>query len=163
MGELKRKMLKLAAICGHQAACKALGDYVPATPEELIIFLDEGLDAWGKEACDRAAIASAILVLRVSERAFPDDPRPSQAIQAAIAWLACPCESHQQAAEAAAEAVYEVFASCSAEAAFASAMATGAAQEQSSEQAICEALISWALGYPDPLLDSNDEDNPPSD
>lgn len=50
------------------------------------------------EVAARAAIAAARAVLPKCERAFPDDARPRQALQAAMEWVRCPCKSHVSAA-----------------------------------------------------------------
>jgi len=65
-----------------------------------------GLERWGKEVCVRAAIAAARAVLpgweeqqdgkfRAHKRGEMD-PRPRQAIEAAEAWVLCPCDEHRE-------------------------------------------------------------------
>lgn len=48
----------------------------------------QGLGAWGQVACVRAGLALARCALAVSGRA------PSAAVQAAAAWVDCPCQPH---------------------------------------------------------------------
>lgn len=166
--------LNWPAYCSHQAACHALGDEAPCISESGSSWAYE-LRCSGEEACLRSAIASAVLVLEHFEQDYPDDPRFRQALQAAIAWIACPCEMHGQVATDAAEAVSRfsgdlakvasniAWAVANApvsidDAAYASSFAANIAKsfgksKESVRQTICDSLIPWALGYGDPILE----------
>lgn len=103
-GVLPRSRLELAAFLGHEAARMAL----PASPgvdAEEPTRLAAELWPWGKEACVAAAVAGAhaVSALGLGGR----DERPRQAIEAAAAWVHCPCEAHVAAARRAADAALQ--------------------------------------------------------
>lgn len=106
LGELDRDMLELAAYCGHQASCQALGDQVPRMPEKLKAWV-EGLQVWNKETCVRAVIAVAQTCISIWAKRYPEENRPQRAIASAIAWAMCPCEGHERAARTARDAAVE--------------------------------------------------------
>jgi hypothetical protein len=62
---------------------------------------------WKKEDSTALSIYAAELCIKNFEKRFPNDKRPREAIEAAKAWLKCPCEKHQAAAESAARSAAE--------------------------------------------------------
>ena len=97
-----------AVVMAARLGCAEARQWASATP--LIEWMDqsqrrEAIRALGSQgrqvswACDVAA-----RVLPIFERRHLDDLRPRQAIEAAYAWVACPCEEHRLAASAAARA-----------------------------------------------------------
>lgn len=90
--------------------CKHLGE-CPEYPcgagcGNLLGAWARGLARWGREVCVRAAVSAARVALPVWEGAnirctgfamFPAPREPRRAIEAAEAWLACPCKEHEEA------------------------------------------------------------------
>lgn len=103
IGDLTQDKLELAAYLGHQAARRYLGEQAPQAPEKLENFVGH-LKSWGKETLVRSIVAAALTCLHLWEKQLPEDHRPQLAINAAIAWILCPCENHEKAARTAAEA-----------------------------------------------------------
>ncbi len=99
---LNRSKLELAAYAGSEAARNALGDEAPKVPDDLWDWA-MGLERWGHEALVRACIVMARLVLPHWEE-VSRDKSPRKALQAAEAWLSCPCAKHARAAKAAEDA-----------------------------------------------------------
>lgn len=101
-GLLGRPRLELAAFLGHEAARLAL----PASPTlggpEPTRLADD-LWPWGKEAAVAGAVAAAHAVVAEPAR----DPRPRRAVEAAAAWVHCPCEAHVAQARRAGDAALE--------------------------------------------------------
>lgn len=108
-----------------------------------------------KEHAVRMAIFSARLCLSVFERAYPDDKRPAEAIDAAEAWVNNPCDgtksaayasaSAASAAAAAAYAAYAAYASAAAAAAAAYAAASAAASASAARSEAKDQIHEHAL------------------
>jgi hypothetical protein len=120
VGDLPRRRLELAAYCGHAAALLVLGGEPPSL--ELVPWI-EGIDRWGKEAYVRGLVAMAEASFHLWKE--PEAPRPrrrrsvqpaspngqvllQRALDAARAWLQCPCAHHEKIAAEAEEASREV-------------------------------------------------------
>lgn len=104
-GLLPRPRLELAAFLGHEAARMALPGSPGLDVEEPARLAGE-LWPWGKEACVAAAVAASHAVSTLDLGA-PRDARPRRAIEAAAAWVHCPCEPHVAGARLAAEAALQ--------------------------------------------------------
>lgn len=99
VGLLTRGKLELAAFLGHEAARLALPEAGTARADDPRRLVTE-LWRWGKEACVGASVAAAQVALAGD---VPWDPRAQQAIEAAAAWVKCPCGDHLEAAGVAAQ------------------------------------------------------------
>jgi hypothetical protein len=95
LGLLHPERLDLAAHVGHPPARAALG--LAGEPAPPLRPGAQRLFVWGQAACVRAACAAARAVL---ERGGPGADEARRAIEAAEAWLACPCPQHYAAGEA---------------------------------------------------------------
>lgn len=102
-GELPRPRLELAAFLGHEAARLAL-PAAPAHQGDDPTRLASELWPWGKEAGVAAAVSAAHATLPEEGTRASRDRRPHDAIDAAAAWVHCPCDEHVNAARVAAEA-----------------------------------------------------------
>lgn len=100
-GLLPRPRLELAAFLGHEAARMALPGS-PGIDVDRPTRLASELWPWGKEACVASAVAAshAVVSLDLGDRR---DPRPRRAIEAAAAWVHCPCDAHVAGARQAAD------------------------------------------------------------
>lgn len=111
-GDLAPDQLTLAAYCGHEAARRLLGEEAPTAPDvhqrEGLLRWAMGLRRWGREACVRAAVGAAEVVQPLWERACPGRGEPALALQAARAWLTCPCSDHARQAEGRGEQAWEI-------------------------------------------------------
>jgi hypothetical protein len=87
VGDLEQSMLELAAYLGHEGNRAALGSKAPDMVKSF-----EDLSSFGPTVLIRAAVVAADLVQPLWRGLTDDDPAP--AIQAARAWLACPCDEH---------------------------------------------------------------------
>ncbi len=107
-GVLPRPRLELAAFLGHEAARLALPGS-PGIDGEAPTRLAGELWPWGKEACVAAAVAAshAVSTLDLGARRDARDGRPRRAIEAAAAWVHCPCDAHVAAARQAADAALQ--------------------------------------------------------
>ncbi|MCO5164967.1 MAG: hypothetical protein M9894_01180 [Planctomycetes bacterium] len=101
-GLLGRPRLELAAFLGHEAARLAL-PASPALDGAEPTRLQDDLWPWGKEAAVAGAVAATHAVLLAAAR----DPRPRRAVEAAAAWVHCPCEAHVAQARRAGDAALE--------------------------------------------------------
>lgn len=100
-GELSPERLLVAAYCGHAPAslgCTLAGMSAPVQPAESRAWAS-GLREHPKEVSVRGVVAIARSRLPDWEPWSANDRRPAQAIHAAEAWLACPCEMHARWAE----------------------------------------------------------------
>ncbi len=152
-GALDKARLKAAAFLGHGPATEALD--IPPTPE----WEHRDTDIWisrlrpvGKEAFVRAVIAIVAPRLGASDSRAP--------LEAAEAWVHCPCEDHRKGAAAAFEAAKDspaaLAASCASQ-----TIATASAQElykalrnldpATTPKLVAAALVPWLLGAADPL------------
>jgi hypothetical protein len=100
-GLLPRPRLELASFLGHEAARLAIPGSASSTHDDPKRLASE-LWPWGKEACVAAAVTAAHSAQ--PQDAFAPDVRPLQAIEAAAAWVHCPCDEHVAAARVASEA-----------------------------------------------------------
>jgi hypothetical protein len=99
---------ELACYVGSPLAIEVLegsGEPLPDVDAEVGDWV-RGLGYWGKEAVVRAAVAAARPLLPRWEARQPDELRPAEALAAADAWVACPCETHAARALAAAQACW---------------------------------------------------------
>jgi hypothetical protein len=99
---------ELACYVGHPLAVELLasaGETLPEVDADLGAWV-RGLGYWGKEAAVRGAVAAARTALPAWEAGHPQERRPLQAVEAADAWLGCPCEQHAARALAAAQACW---------------------------------------------------------
>lgn len=104
--DLEEKWLRLASHAGYVAAQKALSED-PAPPrstrwtdlEPWVTAFSE----WGVQAAGVAALAAVDTAWSCWERHFSGAAREAIEtwLQAARAWIACPCEAHRDAASAA--------------------------------------------------------------
>ena len=94
VGALDPELLALAAYCGHEAAVLGADARPPGDP----VLWAVGLVRWGQEACARALVALAEVALPHFCRQYPNDPRPTQALDAARAWLESRREGSEEAA-----------------------------------------------------------------
>lgn len=120
-GHLTEECLSLAAHCGHVAARRA----IQGRPGEEPVSLKErvyGLAKWGKETCVRASVAAAGVHASTDAMAL-------HALNAASEWLACPCDSHRNAAQEAAFHTLDARAPTSTRVAGFAAAAAGAGAE----------------------------------
>ncbi|MCO5169417.1 MAG: hypothetical protein M9894_23990 [Planctomycetes bacterium] len=103
-GALTDERLRLAALVGDAAARLALGPAAPAEPADAD-GLAAALQGFGVEAVVRATVAATRAVTAVADpRAGWDLARARRAMDAAEAWLACPCDAHVEAARAVGQA-----------------------------------------------------------
>lgn len=86
VGAMDERRLRLLAYCDDAAAALAAGRPQPARDVTAWVL---GLEAWGAEACVRAALAATSVALPLWE-ARSTDPRPGQAVLAVRTWLAAP-------------------------------------------------------------------------
>lgn len=99
--DLHEERAVLAAHLGHAPARAALGARAPSDEGSTLVDWGKRLFDFGQPACVRAALAASRLVLRVIPGAEIDaDADPRRALDAAEAWLTCPCPRHYAAAEA---------------------------------------------------------------
>lgn len=120
----------------------------------------QGLTRWGQHVQIRAAVAAARCALPVASLGVFQNQSAVGAIEATAVWLACPCEEHYQACAAASATLWSAqvglpptwayVAVNSVDSADQAARAIQAAAqlvpEPTLRAAICEALVSWALG-----------------
>lgn len=94
-GALNQERLELAAYCGHEGARRA----VPCVSSAELSLLEwtQGLARWGKVTLLHAAWF-AISALPPWSQIDSGDDRPLHASEALRAWLACPCDPHQESA-----------------------------------------------------------------
>lgn len=95
VAELTRPQVELAAHVGHAPARELLG----APPKQELLLWARGLFRFGQAACVRAALAGARAALARWEPDHAGDRAPREALEAAEAWLACPCRTHHDAGE----------------------------------------------------------------
>lgn len=110
-GLLARARLAAAAGLGDETARAALALAGAPMHESRLPELEAWLEALrpvGPEAWVRAAVAAARAVLPALESALPGERRPAIALDAASAWLACPCQRHADAARSAAEEAWRL-------------------------------------------------------
>lgn len=103
-GLLGRPRLELAAFLGHEGARLALPGS-PTIDSDDPTRLAEELWPWGKEACVAAAVSAVHAALNDDgdDRVLGSrDLRPQRAVEAAAAWVHCPCDTHLAAAREAA-------------------------------------------------------------
>lgn len=103
-GLLARPRLELAAFLGHEAARMALPGS-PGLDSDEPTRLAAELWPWGKEACVAAAVSAAHAVS--ADGAAARDSRPQRAVEAAAAWVHCPCAAHVAQAREAADAALQ--------------------------------------------------------
>lgn len=98
-GRLKAGRLALAAFLRHPAALLTSegGPFTPASEKELEVWVN-GLQGWGNEVLIRSSIASARALLPLWYHTQAGDDRPRRAIEAAEAFLLCPCPEHGELA-----------------------------------------------------------------
>ncbi len=105
VGDLTQERLELAAALGAVSAALAMDEPRQEPPEDraaLMSILRES----GDGALARGAIAVARAVLPAWISAWPEDDRPVKAIEAAEAWLDCPCDKHAEESRVAGTEVY---------------------------------------------------------
>lgn len=105
-GLLGRPRLELAAFLGHEGARLALPGS-PSLDSDDPTKLAADLWPWGKEACVAAAVSAVHAALSDDgdDRVLGTrDLRPQTAVEAAAAWVHCPCDAHIAAARVAADA-----------------------------------------------------------
>lgn len=101
-GELQADRLEVAALCGDEAARTALR-FVPQASAPAGPVLVARLAGLGQEALVRAQIASALRVLGLVD-SLSDQPSAEAidackaALNAAVAWVQCPCVPHARVA-----------------------------------------------------------------
>lgn len=115
-GELDPARLDLLLHLGDPAARLAAGGGPAGEEPDPQPWVKE-LRRWGKEPCVRAACAITGAALPLEEAAHPEDGRRRRALEAAGAWLACPCDDHRRAAKGQATRTPDGAASWTAEAA----------------------------------------------
>ena len=185
VGELDQNMLDLAARLGHPAAILSVAGIHSSKDLWIELWVERAV-AFSREASVRAAIACAKEVLSIFETEYPQNLGPRRAIEAAVKWVRCPCDDHKNPAVtnesfgrvallysntpraadaglcsmAALRAVTweNRFAKDSACVAANHAMHATSGDSAIIRQAISTALIPWALGYGDPLLDDHQTD-----
>jgi len=104
--------LAVAGWLGDEAAGLVVPPWVPSIPvPDWSYPVRHALQHAGLERplLVRPAAGFAFRALPLFEAARPGDLRPRQAIEAARAWAACPCEEHRLAARAAADAAYAAY------------------------------------------------------
>jgi hypothetical protein len=105
-GELTQEHVELAASLGHRVALELCPDAPPVdwTDEKPVAAaVEEAATLLGDETLPaRLAADWAESLLPMFEEQCPDDTGPREAIAAARALLACPCDEHRQTASAAA-------------------------------------------------------------
>ena len=78
----------------------------PTSQAELEEWV-RGFERFGQSVLVRAAVAAAELVLPRFESTLPERTEVRAAIDAARAWLACPCDEHAKEAETRADGAFE--------------------------------------------------------
>jgi hypothetical protein len=155
VGDLGQSKLELAALCGHQGAGLAANSTtlwkVESTdpPNEWT----SALEPWGKEVSVRGAVAAGWSVLGLWEDAHPGQREPRSTIEAAEAWLLCPCDAHAASAQEAADAVSDLNggrqdsdpASFAAAVAMNAAWAAGNFEEEAFKDAAWAFLEAWKV------------------
>lgn len=106
LGEVTPLGLRVAAFVGHPAA-RAAAPEVAAAPEGGEAWA-AALWAFGRDLGVRAAVALGRALLPWFEEQLPGDRRGRRAVEAAEAWLACPCETCRVAARLASEDAAEL-------------------------------------------------------
>ena len=91
---------------------------------------------WTREDSVALAIFAAELVVEIFEAAYPNDPRPRNAIGAAKEWLENPSKAASEAAWAAAS-----------EAASAASEAASAAASEAASEAVLNKIEEWIIKY----------------
>jgi hypothetical protein len=153
-GALHPERLDLAAHLGHAPALAALEREAPA---QSLADWASGLHQWGHPACVRAAVAAARAAV-ATHAPREGDADAVRAIEAAEAWLACPCRKHYAEAEAfnrlrgrLPEWAWEAVTSshCAPRACWHHRLAIQAAAralgEEATRAAVRDALVPWAL------------------
>ncbi|MBX3471712.1 MAG: hypothetical protein KF878_33065 [Planctomycetes bacterium] len=146
-GELRPGALEIAAYCGHEAA--RLIAVAPA-PTSLEYWV-RGLERWGTTPLVVAALAAAALVAPAWRESPLDADPVERALEAARAWVACPCRAHEDAAFAAGHAADRV-----ADGAGPAAARTRAAIQVAS-------YAAWSARAPQPPTNDDDEPTPVTD
>lgn len=106
VGVLSREHLVLAAKLGHLAALRVAADVEEEDEDdwwEESGLLWDAVELLGPMLPARAACQWVEPAVRFFEGERPEDPRLRAALEATQAWLVCPCEAHQEAAQAAGE------------------------------------------------------------
>jgi hypothetical protein len=177
-GRIPTERLRLAAVVGHPAACRALGCEPLVDPAAL----GAAVAGHGREALLRALLALARAALPAWEQRFPRDDRPRIALEAAQGEAGCPCPRHRAAVAGRLGAAADAWAAarqvpaqraaqaallCQRAAAVAARSPAGAEQDADDLRAailaagdlepparvralLRAALAPWALGYPGP-------------
>lgn len=96
-GEIDEERLRLASLLGDVAARLVLGREAPAVPVHAH-GLARALQPFGPAVVIRATVTAARAMSATADPGMWDLARARAAIAAAEAWLACPCESHLEAA-----------------------------------------------------------------
>lgn len=102
VGDLAEDQLLLAAYLGDAPAQAALASATTSTLPDDIDTWARSLKPFGQETSVRAALGVAGEFMTAWRMRRPSDDRPVRAIQAAVAWLHCPCPEHVLAAATAA-------------------------------------------------------------
>jgi hypothetical protein len=152
VGDLTNERLELAAYCGHQAAQRVAGSvHEDGNPTDVMEWTD-GLRRWGIEPYARAAVAKDRCYESLRPLNVSDATR--SVVDAFEDWILCPCGAHIESLVrliGIRKADENIIWSVSEETL--SSEFLGEAPSQTWKGWICDEIISWALGYRDPVGD----------